>query len=223
MADPADKRDYSEIVREVEAEVERLRALGWARKDFVSALVQLMLPAGYCSVCYGRFDGDPGTTYCGSEHTPTTEEQMKLYIAGASSEIVRCEAFRDAAVKLGYKLTADWMVMIRETGKANTGLTDEQRRAAEALAIAGVTECELFVLLLPGTRENDYRGNAPVQLHTIGAWYELAVAKNSKKVLLVGTEPERTVFTVDLERIETDAEALMWMRGRLAAIGLAMA
>jgi hypothetical protein len=40
--DPADKSDYSEIVREIEAEVERLRALGWTQADFARALKGLL-------------------------------------------------------------------------------------------------------------------------------------------------------------------------------------
>ena len=138
---------------------------------------------------------------------------MKLYIAGASAEIERCEAFRDAAVALGYEITGDWCTMIRSVGNANVWITVEQRRAAEDLATSGVAACELFVLLMPRTLRNGSWEYG----HTIGAWCELAMAKRGEKeILLVGERPERTVFTVDLECIATDAEALMWMRGRLA-------
>ena len=143
---------------------------------------------------------------------------MKIYIAGASAEIERCEAFRDAAVALGYELSADWCAAIRAcNGLANVGLDDDHRRAAEDLATSGVAACELFVLLLPGFIPSAFgAGGKPTRIHTIGAWMELQQAlRQEHEILLVGECPERTVFTVDLECIATDAEALMWMRGRL--------
>ena len=132
---------------------------------------------------------------------------MKLYIAGASAEIERCEAFRDAAVALGYEITADWMAMIQLCdGAANHGLSPEARHAARSLAVYGIHQCDLFVLLMP---------RPPAT--TIGAWYEWNRAESAgKRCLIVGVDAERTVMTAGCDVIESDADALEWMRGRLA-------
>ena len=138
-----------------------------------------------------------------------------LYVAGASAEIERCEAFRDACKAMGYVVTVDWCAMVRSVGAANGGLADDQRRAAKALAYEGASTCDVFVLLLPGgyMTTRGARFNA-----TIGAWCELghseATRHNvtwgypSREFLVVGDSPERTVFAVDLPHYATDADAL---------------
>ena len=127
---------------------------------------------------------------------------MKLYVAGASAEIKRCEAFRDAAVALGCTLSADWMAMVREVGNANHLCTDDERREAKQLAGEGVRRCDMFVLLMPRAG-----------MATIGAWYELGLAENCMcDVLLVGDAPERTVMSHGLDHISSDDEALGHLR-----------
>ena len=144
---------------------------------------------------------------------------MKVYLAGASAEIARCEAFRDEMVASGYSITSDWCALVREAGAANDGLDDTTRRAAVTAAEDGVRACDLFVFLLPGLARpyGEYRT-------TIGAWLELEMAKRgSKEILLVGEAPSRTVFTVGLDCIAEDHDALMWLRGRLRGAQLKIA
>lgn len=141
-----------------------------------------------------------------------------IYIAGASAELERCEAFRDACVAMGYALTFDWMANVREHGQANGNIGTSARRHAKNEAYYGATRCDAFVLLL--TRRVGWTTTS-----TIGAWVELGASvmdHNYRRAvrtgwerdfLIVGELPERTIFTVDLTHVATDAEALERLRG----------
>lgn len=160
---------------------------------------------------------------------------LNIYIAGASAEIERCEAFRDACVAMGYTVPHDWCAMVRNVGAANGPLPVGVRRAAKNLAYAGASTCDVFALLLPGEIGN-VGGRDPMlsafsprgqRVHTVGAWWELAIAEHDvhhnsaarREMLIVGDAPERTVMTVDLPHAWTDAEALDWLRVLAAKAG----
>lgn len=157
------------------------------------------------------------------QRRPGREAMTRLCIAAASAEIERAEAFRDACKAMGYVVDHDWMAMVRSVGQANGAIGDDARRAAKRLAYAGASTCDVFVLLLPGLAEPDPRWGMASRLYTIGAWWELGVAsyahdwtEAAREILIVGDSPDRTVMTVDLPHVWTDAEALEWLRGRLA-------
>ena len=75
---------------------------------------------------------------------------MKVYVAGASSELARVEAFI-ARVKAipGVEISYDWTVDVRKAGKANEGMTLAQRSKAACACERGVLQCNVFVYLVP--------------------------------------------------------------------------
>jgi hypothetical protein len=108
---------------------------------------------------------------------------MKVYVAGASAEILRAEAFVKRLRAAGFEITFDWPAMIRSVGSANGGLTDDQRNDASYHALAGVDECEVLVLLVP-------------EKPSIGCWVELGYAfQGCIDTLLYVGDPERTIFS----------------------------
>lgn len=108
---------------------------------------------------------------------------MKLYVAGASAEIARAEAFIAKLRAHGFEITFDWPAHIRGVGASNEGVDyDECVRSAKA-DIKGVLDAEWFVLL------------EPEQAKTIGAWVEIGVALHAVIPVLWVGEGDRTIFS----------------------------
>ncbi len=74
---------------------------------------------------------------------------ITLYVAGASKEIDRCEAFMRAAQALGFELTYDWVSIMRQAPAPDGELDEAILRAIGTSEIDAVLESELFVLLHP--------------------------------------------------------------------------
>jgi hypothetical protein len=130
-----------------------------------------------------------------------------LYVAAASAEIGRAEAFRDACVAMGYTITFDWMANIRRVGAANEGVSDEDAMECCERSDRGVLDAEVFVLLLGKS--------------SFGAAEEFGFARCDARVfdppktfLIVGSHP--SVFLRRYPHVETDALALDWLRARKA-------
>ncbi len=89
---------------------------------------------------------------------------MKIYIAGSSKDIERCEMWRDRCIGLGIEITEDWMSVMRAS--PNEQLLDHERLVACAAAdLRGVEDADyVWLLAPPGTKPS------------AGCWSELAWA-----------------------------------------------
>jgi hypothetical protein len=110
---------------------------------------------------------------------------VKIYIAGSSKDIDRCEAWRDRCIGVGIDITEDWMGEMRST--PNEQLLDHERLIACALAdLRGVMAADFVWLLAP-----------PASKPSAGCWGELDRALTSK-VPVVYSPPgwERPQFCI---------------------------
>ncbi len=128
-----------------------------------------------------------------------------IYIAGASAELERCEAFRDACVAMGYRVTFDWMANIRRVGAANEGVSDAEAIACAKKSDHGIEDADVFVLLLK-----------PDGRASFGAAQEFGYARAvtiRPRLLVVGRNP--SVFLRDVPHVDNDGEALGWLHAHL--------
>src|SRR5262249_23058209 len=131
---------------------------------------------------------------------------MKIYIAGASSEPERVRAAMDAARKLGFEVTVDWLAAIAEAGAANAGLSVADRIKYANADRAGVENADIVWLLAPAGSST-------------GAWVELGYALGLRsdrtmlrplwQTIVSGPAQDRCIFAelCDL-KFREDAEAL---------------
>lgn len=112
---------------------------------------------------------------------------MMIYVAGASRELDRVEAFITVARLRGHELTHDWTVPVRASriaGKTDADHTDEEAAAYASEDLQGIVTADAFVLLAPA------EGGS-------GAWAELGFALGSFRgpILVAGEHCRRSVFT----------------------------
>lgn len=121
---------------------------------------------------------------------------MKIYVAGASSELARCHHFMAGVRRACHTVTCDWPAAMLAEGD-DQDLTHQALRRAALEDFAGVDACELFILLCP-------RGPHS----TVGAYVELGYAQKAGKLAwIVGGRKGPFTSLADL-RFETDQEAL---------------
>lgn len=101
---------------------------------------------------------------------------MKIYIAGSSKDIERCEGARDAALAAGIDITEDWMTTMRESGPDS--MADGARLIACAMDdLVGVAIADVMWLLTP-----------PADKPSSGCWSELTWAM-AHKVPVITSAP----------------------------------
>ena len=108
---------------------------------------------------------------------------MKIYLAGASSDLAACEHWRDKLIAAGHVITHDWVSDVQAA--IACGLRDhdhppEERRAFALKDLRGVADADLVWIL-----SSD--GNS------IGRWVELGFALAAARPL-IGSGPWRTIF-----------------------------
>jgi nucleoside 2-deoxyribosyltransferase len=87
-----------------------------------------------------------------------------VYVAGASAEIERARRVIAMLRELGIEIAHDWPKMIEDHGgRANLGLTYDERENVVGACLGGVRKAELVLFLVP---------YAP----TVGAWVEIGHA-----------------------------------------------
>jgi hypothetical protein len=130
---------------------------------------------------------------------------IRIYLAGASSEIDRCERWRDALRERGYDITHDWMADVRANAHRPDREIPADERCGYALRdVGGVLVADAMWLLAPSNG-------------SIGCWVELGFALGARIVPIV-SGPWRTIFQ-DLpvvhrfERDEDAFAALAWPKG----------
>jgi len=134
----------------------------------------------------------------------------KVYIAGASREPERLDAFFDAVLAQGHTITCDW----REEQRAHAGVREADlpvavRQQAAAKDLAGVREAELLIVLMP-----------PDEIASRGLWVELGSAAGLRfvgtqpapRIWCVGRNAMASIFTeIADERFFSEEAALMWL------------
>jgi nucleoside 2-deoxyribosyltransferase len=102
---------------------------------------------------------------------------MKIYVAGASSEIERAEAMIVRLRAAGIEVTCTWTENIRKVGHGNPAdASHDQRRKRSEQDLVEVARAQILWFLLPRPP------NA-----TFGAWVELGFAfARGKRILLSG-------------------------------------
>ena len=111
---------------------------------------------------------------------------MLVYVAGASRELERAEAFIASLRLRGHEVTHDWTVDVRASRVA--GVVDEQLSDQDAQRYAeteldAVVQAQLLVLLAP-------------EQSTSGAWVEYGVAiAAGLPILVVGPRARCSIFT----------------------------
>ena len=143
-------------------------------------------------------------------HATTPRRPVRVYVAGASVEIERSERFRDAVIAAGFEITFDWAAAIRQSGKANRGMTRDERVAASRACRLGVKRAAAFVMLMPSA------GTC-----SPGMWVELGVALSSFSsvdqfgpVCIVVDDDERSIMTADAVAVATEDEAIAFLGAR---------
>jgi hypothetical protein len=109
---------------------------------------------------------------------------MRVYLAGASSEIDLCESFIRKLQTAGLEITFDWTAVIRATaGGANPrDATENERHAWTVQDISGVRRSHVFWLLVP-------------EKHSIGCWAELGVAYEARRRIVISGDWRKSIFT----------------------------
>jgi hypothetical protein len=121
---------------------------------------------------------------------------MRIYVAGASSEIERARRVIAALRAEGHEITFDWTVDF----EANETLLDVQRGAYADADFQGVSMANRVVLLIP----------APPNL-TQGAWWEGGVADALEIPIIASGRPEhraKNIFLSHALEVDTDEEAI---------------
>jgi len=115
-----------------------------------------------------------------------TRDALRVYVAGASAEIGRARGVIAALRARGLEIVHDWPAVIdAHGGRANTGLTDDERAAAAHECWAAACNCDVLLLLVPHAT-------------TVGAWVELGAALTTSALTIASgaTDDMRgTIFT----------------------------
>jgi len=92
---------------------------------------------------------------------------MKVYVAGASSEMELCAQWIRKVRECGHEIILDWVEVIRKAGSANPrDASIEQLQEWAKPDFDASRNCEIFWLLIPET-------------NSIGCWVELGIALDS--------------------------------------------
>jgi hypothetical protein len=138
-------------------------------------------------------------------------ETMRIYVAGSSAEIDRARAFIAAVREIpGAAITMDWPAFMEASGAADHELPIERLVEGAEEDLRGVMEADVVVLLAPTGPAS--RG-LQTELGIAGCNATLAVGDTTRPVIARGLG----LFGVLVnEWAPSDAEALAWLRGRVA-------
>lgn len=127
---------------------------------------------------------------------------MRIYVAGASTEVTRAERMIAALRTAGHEITVDWTVHVRAFMKASFAAQpegDDRRHAADE-DYRGVSTAQRVVLLVPC-----------VPSLTQGAWWEGGIADAlGIPIIASGAKKDRmrNIFLSRTTEVETDDEVL---------------
>lgn len=136
-------------------------------------------------------------------------ETNKIYIGGASADMVRVSTQMALARERGLEVTYDWPEKIRaDGGVANEGHDGFERYRLAKECLQGVRDAYFVWLMGDGVQ-------------TIGMWVELGYALALRKpVVLSGGFGDATIFGALTEEFRTHHEALNYIVGEVFPCGL---
>jgi nucleoside 2-deoxyribosyltransferase len=124
---------------------------------------------------------------------------VRVYVAGASRELDRVDAFIAAMLARGHELALDWREPIRErtaAGGTDTDLADDAARVFAVEDLTAICGADLFILLAPA------EGGS-------GCWVELGFAiSRGIPIVVSGPAARRSVFTRLAGIADRDEDAL---------------
>lgn len=132
---------------------------------------------------------------------------MRIYVAGASSEIERARRVMAALRAEGHEITFDWTIDF----ESNEGLSDVQRAAYADADFQGVFLARRVVLLVPVSPSV-----------TQGAWWEGGVADALEIPIIASGRPEdraRNIFLSRALEVDTDEKAVELCRQDECCVG----
>ena len=126
------------------------------------------------------------------------ELPLKVYVAGASSEMDRATAAVLQLRAAGHELTSTWLDTVAKVGDANpSSASGEQRRSWSITDLAEVERADVLWFLVPSSGT------------TRGAWCEQGFSYALGKVIVCsGTNTTQSIFCALGEEFITDREAL---------------
>lgn len=154
--------------------------------------------------------GSPPRPYI---RAPLPDRIRRVYVAGPSAELERCEKVIARVREAGIAVTCDWTPLVRAWLEAGSPERPDEALLAEGGAdLAGVAAADAVLLLTPATP-----GGAGA-----GYWTEQGAALALRKpvILSMGPTPEATgqrgspVFAVFCHIARTDKAALRMLRER---------
>lgn len=126
---------------------------------------------------------------------------MKVYVAGASSDIERAEAVMAKLREHGIEVTSTWPEVIRKVGGANPPqMVQLERKKVSVQDLLEVEQAHVLLVLQPSLGKT-----------TIGAYVEMGFAFSRTKWILwsCGGEPcYSTIFTGITDVVQTDNAAI---------------
>lgn len=141
---------------------------------------------------------------------------MKIYIAGSSKDIDRCERMVSAVRALGIDITVDWVAIMRASPPDSACDADHLAKCARD-DIRGVKEADIVWVVGPS-----------VSRPSTGCWGELTAALALGKPVLYSEPPadaltgqsaptpQFCIFTVLTERFKSDEDVLAHLVFRAA-------
>jgi hypothetical protein len=117
---------------------------------------------------------------------------MKIYVAGASSEIETARGWMKRLREAGFEVTVDWPTMIDQGGGVANDLPGEAARKAAWTDLRGVSDAEIFWMLVP-------------EVETKGAWIELGYALSESVVVFMSGRigfVKKCIFATLTEAVE---------------------
>lgn len=166
---------------------------GWIRFEPVSALAAI-----------SRLTAEAASEEVPWGPIPLPDVIERVYVAGASSEIIRCERFIARVRAVGIDISYDWTVGARNAPVGPEDLDD----FLAPLCLSGVAASDAVVLL------------APLPGHsTVGAWAEMGAGFGLRKPVVL-VSPESIHFGCMAHRVDTKRAALDLLRERAPKGGL---
>lgn len=111
---------------------------------------------------------------------------MRVYVAGASAELERVEAFAARAIAAGHEIAHAWWEDVRANvaaGRTDADLSDDEGRRFADADLSAVADSDAFVLLAPAG-------------HSRGCWLELGHALAFVPCIIVaGASARSSIFT----------------------------
>lgn len=127
----------------------------------------------------------------------------KVYVAGSSAELERCEAAIALLEKAGVFVTSTWPNVVRDNGMGNPrDAALAERRHWSTVDLGELRDADLIWMLVPAL-------DAP----TRGAWLEVGYATGLGKLVIFSGDTLQSIFCAIGVEFSDDASALEFILG----------